>query len=284
MSEKKPIFQGQTLIVATQHHKERAIAPAFENTLGMRIAVPSDFDTDQFGTFSGEKQRLGTPLEAARQKCRAAFDVMEGEYCVANEGSFGPHPGLFFVPADEEWLLFTNRAASMEIFVRVLRAETNFAGEYVASEDQLLDFAGRVGFPSHGLILRASPSQASPMFKGIVEKTELVYHFQTIRQLHTAVWVETDMRACVNPTRMNVIAEAAQKLVERIATCCPACNAPGFGQVDIRSGLPCALCGAPTKAPLLEIHRCQQCSFTQELPFPNGKQKEDPAFCDYCNP
>ena len=284
MSEKKEIFQGQTLIVATQHQKERAIAPAFESTLGMRIAVPPDFDTDRFGTFSGETPRLGTPLEAARQKCRAAFDVMEGDFCVANEGSFGPHPGLFFVPADEEWLLFTNRTASMEIFVRVLRTETNFAGGYVASEDQLLDFAGRVGFPSHGLILRASPSQASPIFKGIVEKAELLLHFQTLRQAHTSVWVETDMRACFNPTRMNVIAEAALKLVELIATQCPLCSAPGFGATEVRPGLPCALCGAPTKAPLLEIHLCKQCGFVKELPFPHGKQKEDPAFCDFCNP
>lgn len=284
MAEKPGLFLGETLIIATQHQKERAIAPVFEQTLGMKCIVPSTFDTDQFGTFSGEKERLGTPLDAARQKCRAAFNQINGEYCVANEGSFGPHPELFFIPSDEEWLLFTNRAATFEIYVRLLRTMTNFAGESVESEVQLLDFARRVGFPEHGLILRDGPQETIPMFKGIIHEAELIQKFRTLQQKASSIWVETDMRACFNPTRMAVIEEAAKKLAEKIATPCPACNAPGFGIDRVLPGLPCALCKAPTKSPFSEIHLCQQCGTTRELPFPLGKQYEDPAYCDFCNP
>jgi hypothetical protein len=284
MAERPKLFQGETLIIATQHQKERAIAPVFEQTFGMNCATPSNFNTDEFGTFSGEKERIGTPLDAARQKCRAAFACTNGEYCVANEGSFGPHPSLFFIPADEEWMLFTNRSATLEIYVRLLSPKTNFAGESVESEVQLLDFAHRAGFPEHGLILKAGPQQTYPMWKGIINKNELIHNFRSLQKISSPVWVETDMRACFNPTRMLIIREAAEKLAEKIATPCPDCSAPGFGLNRVQPGLPCSLCGAPTKSPLYEIHLCQQCGELREFPFPHGKQYEDPTYCDFCNP
>jgi hypothetical protein len=45
-------------------------------------------------------------------------------------------------------------------------------------------------------------------------------------------YVETDMRAMYNPSRMTVIQNATKKLVEKINSCCPNCNIPGFGITD----------------------------------------------------
>jgi hypothetical protein len=41
-------------------------------------------------------------------------------------------------------------------------------------------------------------------------------------------YVETDMRAMYNPSRMTVIQNATKKLVEKINSCCPHCNIPGL--------------------------------------------------------
>jgi hypothetical protein len=42
------------------------------------------------------------------------------------------------------------------------------------------------------------------------------------------LYVETDMRAMYNPSRMTVIQNATKKLVEKINSCCPQCNIPGL--------------------------------------------------------
>jgi hypothetical protein len=47
------------------------------------------------------------------------------------------------------------------------------------------------------------------------------------------LYVETDMRAMYNPSRMTVIQNATKKLVEKINSCCH-CNIPGFGITDAK--------------------------------------------------
>jgi hypothetical protein len=47
-------------------------------------------------------------------------------------------------------------------------------------------------------------------------------------------FVETDMRAMYNPSRMTVIQNATKK--EKINSCCPHCNIPGFGITDAKRG------------------------------------------------
>jgi hypothetical protein len=48
------LFKGRNLVIATLHGKEKVIAPLLEHALGVKIIVPEKFDTDQYGTFSGE--------------------------------------------------------------------------------------------------------------------------------------------------------------------------------------------------------------------------------------
>ena len=43
-----------------------------------------------------------------------------------------------------------------------------------------------------------------------------------------ACWVETDMRAMMNPTRMRVIGEAAERFAAELARGCPVCGAFTF--------------------------------------------------------
>ena len=61
------MFEGRKLLIATKHSKERVIAPILEEKLGVTCVVPTDFDTDLLGTFTGEIERKSDALTTARE-------------------------------------------------------------------------------------------------------------------------------------------------------------------------------------------------------------------------
>lgn len=278
------MFEGRKLVIATKHKKEMVIAPVLEEKLGVNCFVSLSFDTDVLGTFTGEIERELDPLSTARKKCLMAMEMTGCDLGIASEGSFGGHPSLYFVSADDEFLLFIDQKNHLEIIARELSTETNFNGKVIQTEKDLLEFAEKVNFPSHGIILRASKTEREHIFKGIVDKTELITVFQHLKATGPSVYAETDMRALYNPTRMKVIETATHKLVNKILSCCPQCNMPGFGITDSKKGLPCSLCGSPTNSTLSYIYQCHVCKFEKEEMYPNNKTFEEPGFCDVCNP
>ena len=60
------MFHNRRLIIATQHHKEKVIAPLFEEKLGVHCFTDSQLNTDVLGTFSGEVERNNDPITTAR--------------------------------------------------------------------------------------------------------------------------------------------------------------------------------------------------------------------------
>ena len=120
------MFKGRKLLIATKHEKEKVIAPILEKELGVSWFVINDFDTDELGTFTGEIERKDDPIITARKKCLLAIELTNCDLAVASEGSFGPHPTIYFVPADDEFLLFFDKKNDLEIIVRELSTETNF--------------------------------------------------------------------------------------------------------------------------------------------------------------
>jgi hypothetical protein len=278
------MFQNRKLIIATKHDKEKVIAPLLEAALGVVCYVNKDFDTDTLGTFTGEITRELDPIATARKKCLMALELADCDLGIASEGSFGPHPSLFFVNADDEFLIFIDRKNNLEIIARELSTETNFNGREIKTEQELLDFAESVNFPSHGLILRRSKNDTDDLIKGISNMIQLKEAYRTLKDKSDSIYAETDMRAMYNPSRMKVIEAAARKLVEKITALCPQCNMPGFGITDAKRGLKCKLCGSATKSILSYISVCQHCHFSSEELYPNNKTTEDPMYCDYCNP
>jgi hypothetical protein len=278
------MFENRKLIIATKHRKESVIAPILEKELGVSCFVDETFDTDLLGTFTGEVERQLDPISTAREKCLQAMRINDCELGIASEGSFGPHPSLFFVSADDEFLIFIDKKNNLEIIARELSTETNFNGKELKTENELLDFAQSIGFPAHGLILRQSKDDFSEIHKGITDPEILKTTFENLHSNHHSVYVETDMRAMYNPTRMEVIKKAAEKLVEKIKSACPVCQMPGFVIAQAKRGLECSLCGLPTNSTLSYIYQCQHCNFTKEEMYPNKKTAEDPMYCDYCNP
>ena len=139
-------------------------------------------------------------------------------------------------------------------------------------------------FPGHGLILKDKKEGYTAIAKDIVDAKELLETFRQYMATYGSVYAETDMRAHLNPSRMEVIEETTKKLIAKIKTTCPRCQTPGFGIKEATPGLPCENCKAPTKSTLYHVYACQKCSHTHEAYFPNGKQEEDPTYCDRCNP
>ena len=278
------MFAHRQLIIATMHGKESVIAPVLESALAVRCMTSSLFETDRFGAFSGEINRSMDALETARMKCYAAMDMTGCDLAVANEGSFGPHPIYFFAQADDEILMFIDRKNGIEIWARELSTSTNFNGKAISEWEELETFAETSGFPEHGLILRESSQGFGNMKKGIRDKKQLRDCFFDLMARHGQAYVETDMRAMHNPTRMKVIETATHKLVNKILSFCPSCSWPGFDVSEVRSGLPCSSCGAPTQSARSHLYTCVSCSFSREHLFPKGRETEEPRFCDFCNP
>ena len=278
------MFSGRKLVIATKHQKEKVIAPLFEKAFGVKCFTPENFDTDLLGTFTGEIERKDDPITTLRNKCLQAMELSNCDLGIASEGSFGSHPTIFFVPADDEFLIFIDKKNKLEIIERELSTDTNFNGDEIKSEKQLTDFANSVNFPSHALILRKAKDDNSEIIKGITDWEVLKKTFQFLIEKNGSAFAETDMRALYNPTRMNVIESAAKKLVAKIKARCPECGTPGFGITEKKQGLPCKLCGSPTKSTLSYIYQCKKCAFLKEEKFPTQKFAEDPMYCDNCNP
>lgn len=284
MDSARDYFEGRTLVIATKHGKERVMAPLLQTNLGVQTWVPNDFDTDLLGTFTGEIERKDDPITTLRKKCIQAMDGSNADLCVASEGSFGPHPELVFVGADDELVMLVDRKNGFEIVARELSLTTNFNQAQINSEEALRDFATKAHFPEHALILKDRNSQWSQIVKGIHQWEVLleVYHQMAMHQL--PIYVETDMRAMHNPTRMSVIEQATKKLIEKVLSLCPQCRYPGFGIVKANPGLPCQWCKAPTRSVLSYIYACAHCGFEKEELFPHQKNTEDPMYCSFCNP
>ncbi len=260
------------------HGKEEVLLPALKSIGVKNVQIPA-LDTDQFGTFSGEINRLDDPIKTLRKKCVLANKMTGNDLVIASEGSFGAHPFMPFACADEELLMLKDFKNSIEIVVKELSTETNFSGQEISDLDELQNFANNAGFPDHALILKGNGA----IEKGISDAKLLEETFWRLKaESHHKIMVETDMRAMHNPTRMKVISTAASKLKQAILATCPECHFPNFTVKELKFGLPCGLCQMPTESVKCEVKKCDHCGLREEKPV--EKNYQDPMYCNYCNP
>jgi hypothetical protein len=281
-------YAGSCFILTTKHAKSIAIAPQLWEKLGASV-LEYVMDTDQLGTFSGEIERKGTALECARRKCEWLLEQLgdKVEFALASEGSFGPHPFIPFLPCDQEILYFIDRRHGFHLHLSHLSEKTNYRTETVNSLEALQKLAQEAQFPSHALILRPNGRKTkAPIFKGVDTQSALEEAFkECIKNASKGkVFVETDMRAQFNPSRMGVISELADKLAKRLSTPCPKCSTPGWGKVRVEQGLECTLCGSETELVKSEIFGCVKCDHEETTGRADGLINADPGDCNYCNP
>jgi hypothetical protein len=218
--------------------------------IGLSVFVPPDLDTDLLGTFSGEVECEGTPGEVVVRKARFGMTAAGVSLGIASEGSFRPHDALAFSIGSHELIAFVDDDSGIVVVEDLFTLETNFANTKAKNAASIDEFLARVGFPSHGLIavpndrievshddrvrlvLEDVPDQQ--LFKGITDRATLEHVITQCTNLSSdgLAHVETDMRAHLNPTRMEVIGTLAGQLSRRLATRYPACGAPGWGRLS----------------------------------------------------
>lgn len=277
-------FSGESVFFATKHSKEKVLTPLLEK-IGLKCIL-ADVDTDRFGTFSGEVERVGGVRETLRSKTSAAAKANpKARFLLASEGSFGPHPFIGFVQSDHEALLFVDRKRNTEIYVEEISTETNHTEIEFGPTDDLHDFLKKIGFPEHGLIVKP--------------KGNTVCAFKNLQSLHSIgqaiidafqvsnerkVILSTDMRANFNPTRMKVIEKVGLKLIEALNSLCPECKTPGFAISRGVDGLPCEECGLPSRISKDVVWNCVKCDYTEQKPRPDGIVTIPASDCEFCNP
>ncbi len=272
------------MVFLTKHEKESVVAPILEAATGCELVVEKGFDTDQLGTFSREIKRKKSQLETARKKIKKGLKLAKADLGVASEGSFGSHP-VIPIAWNVEMVVLFDKKEKIEVVGMYEGAETNW--DHMRS-NQFLDvqnFAEKSGFPEHHLILRPDDERSKHIIKGIHTQAALKQAFDECQMKSKSgfVFVETDMRAHANPTRMRNIEKATQDLVNKLLNFCPRCQAPGFALKEVISGLPCAWCGRPSDLTLKVTYQCQKCGHKADKLHPNG-ETAPPQYCHYCNP
>jgi len=281
------IYNNRVAILATMHNKEKVISPLLKEHLGINLIVPQGLNTDVFGTFTREIKRPDTQIITARLKAKKALEMYDEKIAIASEGSFAPHPLIPYIYANREIIIFLDQENDLEIIGEVFSMETNFNHQTISSLEESEEFAHKVGFPEHGLVISFDniSTGKTQFIKGITSKENLINSVEiAIKNTNGKFHIETDMRAMYNPTRMKNIALATQDLINKINSLCPQCHTPGFMINQKIPGLPCELCHQPTSLIKAVIFQCQKCGFTQQQLFPNNQEFADPSLCEYCNP
>ena len=281
------LYRGARAILATMHAKEKVVAPIVERFLGLRLEVTAGVDTDAFGTFSRDIERVGSQLDAARAKIEAAFErIPDLQIGLASEGSFGPHPYIPFCPLEREIVVLVDRRSGLELVGRHATPDTNFAHVVFADIARGLDFAEKVGFPDHGVIVMGcrdgQPAHDLGLIKDAETWDDLTSALHQVVDKAGTAFVETDMRAHRNPKRMRAIKRATIDLVRRARSPCPACGRPGYAVTERLPGLPCSWCGEPTLLIRASVQSCVGCGWRAERAV--EAVVAEPAHCGECNP
>jgi hypothetical protein len=280
-------FAGRSLGVATIHGKEQVIGPALMDSLSLAgFHAIVGVETDRFGSFSGEVQRTQTPLEAAIAKARHGAEVSGMDLVIASEGSFGPYPPAPFLSCDEEFLVLYDARDGQVFIHRKVFLGPVFGGEECDTLTDVKALAERLRFPSHRLVVRRAEKwrMGDVVTKGIGDIDLLHSTAEALIAAHGSCWVETDLRAMSNPTRMQAIADTAVEFAKELARTCPACGTCWFHITDTQAGLPCGLCGWPTDSIRVQVRTCRHCAHSEQETRVDGRTEEDPRYCDHCNP
>jgi len=276
------IYHKQQLLLASKHRKEQVIAPVFKHYLDAELLVAT-FDTDQLGTFTGEIPRLATPTETCVLKARQAGLACNHDYVIASEGSFAPHPQIPFLAVAHEIMLLLDLKRQLMIVEEEISTKTNYQTLVIDKNQNLDDFLKKAQFPSHALCLQTA-DQVQVIAKGIQTHEDLEHFLEQGFTISPQLLVSSDMRAMMNPCRMQNLASLSEKLAKRILSTCPKCQLPGFGQIGVSGHLPCQVCHQESDLHALEVLGCIQCEYQITKTRSDGKATIPPQFCQYCNP
>ena len=277
-------YDGLKAALLTQHGKESVIGPELFSSNGLEIVHVTGYDTDKLGSFTRDIPRYGSQLDAARKKARLGMELAKLPIGIASEGAFSNDPYTGLLPWNYELVILIDDTRHLEI-TGFYGGEGQSASKQIASWDELSDFLPEAQFPSHQLVVRPDDEYHLQSRKGIsnVKALKDAYDWAKSLSNNGQVFVENDLRAHTNPSRMENILKATQDLAKKLSSLCPQCQSPGFSITSTNKGLPCSHCGAPTNLAISKVWSCAKCSHQQEEPIAD-QTTADPSRCNFCNP
>jgi len=289
-------YNSKTAVLTSKHQKLDLLRPSLESATGLSL-IEQAMDTDQLGTFSGEIERLGSPLEVAIKKAQLGMIATGLPLGVASEGSIGPDPFVPFVISNIETLVFVDQELDIVISETFRSLDIVSATTQTFPGQDLTEYLAKVGFPEQRVIVK-STSGGVEKGLGSISSLEQAIAKLALEANESKVSLEPDYRAMHCPTRRVNIAHvakalafrvaslcphAAKALALRVASLCPECNAPGWGKKDFVRGLRCSDCGSDhPDAIAQELKTCVRCDFFQ--PGMVLAESLDPSKCFSCNP
>jgi hypothetical protein len=283
MSARHPYSEKEALLTS-KHKKHLLVAPHFQQSCGL-IIVESALDTDRFGTFAGETERVGTPLETAIKKARFGLENNDCLIGLASEGSISPDYLIPFLQSDIEIMVLVDIHNDIVISEVHRSFEITAVRKTITPDEDLSEFLQSADFPSHHLIVQPNETQDGPIFKGVKTFSQLkeAITLAALDSTDNQVCIQSDLRANHSPSRQKNISEAARLLALRVGSLCPHCSMPGWGLKDYARGLSCSACSLSIpNAVHREILGCVKCPETQLGSI--IATEVAPANCPQCNP
>jgi len=277
----KSRYNSRLVVMPTKHDKAKLVSKHFNEILAMQVQEVF-VDTDVFGTFSGEIERVGTPLETAVKKARVGIETTGNPFALASEGSVGPDPVFGFINANIETMVFVDDELDIQIH-ETIKSNEILAFTTTTTKNNLEEFLKKADFPNHALIVK--PNNGQGAVKGIRDLIELEEAIKKSRDASSdgEAIIESDLRAMCSPSRQKNISAVALKLVQRLSKTCTDCQTPGWGLKSFTRGVECSECGEfSADAIKQEVLCCFKCEYTALGAVINVTL--DPARCMNCNP
>jgi hypothetical protein len=277
-------YAGKRIGLATIHAKERAVAPPFRRLIGAEVVVAPNLDTDTLGTFSGEIPRPDALIETSLLKAEMVFQTTDVDCAVASEGSYGPIDRVPLNPGGVEIMAFVDRKRGLRLVETLATHRTNWRiARFGVGAPGVPELLKSMGFPEYGVFVIANSDPGHPI-KGLAAVGDVVAAVdrEARRSDDGTAIIIADMRAHRNPTRMKVLRALSWKLAKRLSRVCPKCDAPGFGHIQSRRGLPCEGCGEPTHWIDFEIDGCAACGHAVARPRKDGRTAAPRLSCKVC--
>ena len=277
-------YTGRAAVLATKHDKFPLIAPPLA-AIGLEVVAVA-VDTDRLGTFTGEIPRPGSPLDTAIAKARLAMAATGSSLGLASEGSIGPHPATPLLTVDVELVFLVDDDRDIIVWAAATGTDTMAAAQVVAQGHDPTGLTGRFDLPHHAVIVRPNQGPATPVFKGLRHPADIDAAVAACAAASPdqLARLETDLRAHHCPSRRPVIRLAAERLAARLAARCPICASPGWGRIDIVTGVPCDWCATLVDDIRAEIDGCPACGHRSERATVTPGATADPGRCPRCNP
>lgn len=241
-------FSGRKLVIVSSHGEEIYLRPVLEETTGAEIMIITDPELNRPGSVAGDAVTGLGLLETARARCRAVAQMTGESLVMASQGGFGAHPTLGFSPVNEELLLLADFNLDAEYTYKLFSSETNIASNQYYDIQDALFFASMARFPSHGLTVRQAKNDFSEIHKDQKTWNELRNSISYFLNRQGKVFLETDMRASMNPSRGRLIRDVAKRLFETVVEPKVAPRIPVEAARIYETGSPIEMNRVPLKA------------------------------------